>query len=43
MYLQFSCSQLELFNLAKGKVHSKQPKQALDSFIAPPTGLLKSP
>src|SRR5882762_4163616 len=42
MYLQFLCSQLQLFNNAKGKVHSKQPKQAPDSFIAPPTGLLKS-
>ena len=42
MYLQFFRSQLQLFNNAKGKVHSKQPKQAPDSFIAPPTGLLKS-
>jgi hypothetical protein len=25
-----------------GKIHAKLPKQALDIFIAPPTGLLNS-
>jgi hypothetical protein len=33
--------QLQLFSHTKGKAHLKQPKQVLDSFIAPSKGLLK--
>jgi hypothetical protein len=39
--LNFFSEQLQLFSHVKGKTHSKQPKQALDSFIAPSIGLLK--
>jgi hypothetical protein len=31
-----------LFSVARGRMHSKQPKQAPDRFISPPTGILKS-
>jgi len=39
--LKFYLEQLPTFSLAKGKVHSKSTKQALDKFIAPSTGFLK--
>ena len=42
MPLYFYLKTLLTFSLAKRKVHSKLLKQALDSFIAPSTGLLKS-
>src|SRR5882762_9922859 len=42
MRLYFYLKKLLTFSLAKRKVHSKLLKQALDSFIAHFTGLLKS-
>ena len=42
MCLSFHLKKLLIFSLAKPKVHSKLLKQALDSFIAHSTGLLKS-
>ena len=41
MLSYFYLEQLPTFSLAKGKVHSKSTKQALDRFIAPSTGFLK--
>ena len=42
MCLSFHLKKLLIFSLAKRKVHSELLKQALDSFIAHSTGLLKS-
>lgn len=42
MPLYFYLETLPTFSLAKPKVHSKLLKQAVDSFIAPSTGLPKS-